>query len=126
VVTVRIARRLPHVRQPWRLAARLTGYGLSAVAAQGVALLVRHWWPLTAVGVVLSRRMRRAAVIAAVADAVWEYLRLRPDMDPVRFAAARRLDDLAYCAGVWWGALRGRSVRALLPAITGSARRSPR
>ncbi|WP_396655799.1 mycofactocin biosynthesis glycosyltransferase MftF [Microbacterium sp.] len=126
VVTVRIARRLPHVRQPWRLAARLTGYGLSAVAAQGVALLVRHWWPLTAVGVVLSRRMRRAAVIAAVADAVWEYLRLRPDMDPVRFAAARRLDDLAYGAGVWWGALRGRSVRALLPAITGSARRSPR
>lgn len=126
VVTVRIARRLPHVRRPWRLAARLTGYGLSAVAAQGVALLVRHWWPLTAVGVVLSRRMRRAAVIAAVADAVWEYLRLRPDMDPVRFAAARRLDDLAYGAGVWWGALRGRSVRALLPAITGPARRSPR
>lgn len=126
VVTVRIARRLPHVRRRWRLSARLTGYGLSAVGAQGVALLVRHWWPLTAVGGLFSRRVRRAAAVAAVADAVWEYLRLRPDMDPVRFAAARRLDDLAYGAGVWWGALRGRSARALLPAITGGRRADSR
>jgi len=35
---------------------------------------------------------------------------------PVRFIVARRLDDLAYGAGLWWGALRSRSPRALLPA----------
>lgn len=124
VVTARIARRLPHVRAARRLATRLTGFGLSAVAAQGVALLVRHWWPLAAVGSLFSRRVRRAAAVAAIADAAWEYARLRPGLDPLRFALARRLDDAAYGAGVWWGALRGRSIRALLPAITTRQRRS--
>jgi hypothetical protein len=62
--------------------------------------------------------------VAAAADAVWEYARLRPDLDPVRFAAARRLDDLAYGAGVWWGAWRARSAAALLPVIAGPAQRA--
>ncbi|WP_331781378.1 glycosyltransferase [Subtercola sp. YIM 133946] len=38
-------------------------------------------------------------------------------LDPVRFALARRLDDLAYGGGVWFSALRGRSARALVPDI---------
>lgn len=123
VVTVRIARRLPRMRAPWSLAARLTGYGMTAVGAQGVALLVRHWWPVAVIGSLLSPRLGRATIVAMLADAAWEYARLRPGMDPVRFAAARRLDDLAYGAGVWWGALRGRSIRALLPAITRTSQR---
>ena len=65
-------------------------------------------------------------VVAAIADTVWEYARLRPRLDPVRFALARRLDDLAYGAGVWWASLRGRSVRALLPAIVRTERPSAR
>lgn len=124
VVVVRIARRLPHVSAPWRLSARLTADGLSAVSAQGIALLVRHWWPLTVVGALFSRRIRRAALVAGVVDVVWEYVRLRPGMDPVRFGVARRLDDLAYGAGVWWASVRARSPRALLPVITRTARRS--
>ncbi len=122
VVAGRIAKRLPHVRRRWPVAARLTADGLMAAVAQGIALLVRHWWPVTLVAGVFSRRARRAAVLAAVVDAVWEYLRLRPGLDPVRFGAARRLDDLAYGAGVWWGALRARSARALLPAIVRTQR----
>jgi hypothetical protein len=35
---------------------------------------------------------------------------------PVRFAVARRLEDLAYGTGLWWGAARARDPRALLPA----------
>ena len=122
VVTARIARRLPHVEHPGRIAARLTANGVAAVVGQGSALLVRHWWPLTVIGGLFSRRIRRAALIAGVADAAWEYARLRPQLDPVRFALARRLDDLAYGAGVWWSAVRGRSPRALLPAVTVRAR----
>jgi hypothetical protein len=56
-------------------------------------------------------------IMAAVADTLIERRRLEPDLDPVRFAIALRLDDLAYGAGLWGGALRGRSVRALLPYL---------
>ena len=41
---------------------------------------------------------------------------LRGRIGPARFAAARRLDDLAYGAGLWWGAARAGSRTALLPA----------
>ena len=35
---------------------------------------------------------------------------------------ARRLDDLAYGAGLWWGAVRARSARVLVPRVTGLRR----
>jgi mycofactocin system glycosyltransferase len=117
VVATRIASRIPHVPRPRRLAARLTVDGAASTLAQGSALLVRHWWPLTLVAALGSRRVRRAALVAAIADAALEYARVRPRLDPVRFALARRLDDLAYGAGVWWSSLRGRSIAALRPAI---------
>lgn len=116
-VAARIASRIGHTPEPRRLAARLTVDGAGMVLAQGSALLVRHWWPLTVLAGLVSKRVRRAAVVAAVAEAAYEYLRLRPRLDPVRFAVARRLDDLAYGAGVWWSSLRGRSIAALRPAI---------
>lgn len=122
VVAVRIARRLPEMRHPWFVAGWLTAQGLTNVTAQGIAMLVRHWWPLTAAAAIGSHRMRRAALVAAVADSAWEYVRVRPDQHPAGFAVARRLDDAAYGAGVWWGALRGRSIRALLPEITRAGR----
>ena len=40
-------------------------------------------------------------------------------LDPARFAALALADDAAYGAGVWWGCLRDRSFRALLPSLTG-------
>lgn len=117
VTALRIGRRATAVQRPYRLAARLTGNGLIAAIAQGFALLLRHWWPLTAIGCVVSRRVRRATLVAALADTAWEYTSTRPRLDPVRFAVARRLDDAAYGAGVWWSAIRARSVRALLPDL---------
>lgn len=119
----RIARRLGHVRHPYRVSLRLIGGALVSSVAQGISLLVRHWWPVAVVGSLLSRRLRRAVAVAAVADAAWEYARLRPRLDPLRFTVARRLDDLAYGAGVWWSSVRAGSVRALLPAVVLVARR---
>jgi mycofactocin system glycosyltransferase len=107
---------------PRRLAASLTGLGLAATAEQTAALLLRHWWPLSAAGCLVSRRVRRATLLAAVVDGLLEHRRCAPDLDPLRFTLARRLDDLAYGAGVWAGAVRGRSVRCLLPDIRGHAR----
>ncbi|MFJ9421774.1 mycofactocin biosynthesis glycosyltransferase MftF [Streptomyces sp. NPDC101249] len=117
-VTLRIARKAAGTRHPHRLALGLAGRGAVGALAQTSALLTRHWWPLTAVGCLVSRRVRRAAALAAVADVALEYRRERVALDPVRYGVARRLDDLAYGAGVWLSALRGRSVAALRPRIT--------
>jgi len=117
-VTYRIGRRLGDTQDRHRLAARLTANGALAALAQTSALLNRHWWPLTVVGCVASRRVRRAAAVAALADIVLEYRRDRADLDPVRYGVARRLDDLAYGAGVWLSALKGRSTAALRPRVT--------
>jgi hypothetical protein len=55
--------------------------------------------------------------MAALVDAGIELARTDARLDPVRFTVLRRLDDLAYGAGVWFGVIRGRSLRALIPKI---------
>ncbi|MER7197303.1 mycofactocin system glycosyltransferase [Streptomyces sp. CB01635] len=112
--TLRIARTLHGTAHPVSEAARLTAGGAVNALAQGGALLTRHWWPATAVGCLISRRVRRAAAVAAVADMALEYgSHSTSGLGPLRYAAARRLDDLAYGAGVWLSAVRGRSTAAL-------------
>ena len=123
---LRLAGKLNNSPHPVRLAAGLAGQGAVAAMGQTSALLLRHWWPMTAVGCLFSRRVRRAAAVAAVTDAAVEYVRTGVQLDVVRFAALRRLDDLAYGAGVWAGAVRGRSWGALVPEITGLSGRPRR
>ncbi|WP_416968007.1 mycofactocin biosynthesis glycosyltransferase MftF [Streptomyces sp. 4F14] len=115
VTAVRVGRKLDGTGHPYRLAARLTGNGALAALAQTSALLNRHWWPLTAAGCLVSRRLRRAAVVAAVADIALEH---PSPSGLLRYGVARRLDDLAYGAGVWMSALRDRSTLALRPRFT--------
>lgn len=122
-VSARLARKVPRSRRPHRLAAALTGLGFAGAIGQGAGLLLRHWWPLSAAGCLFSRRVRRAVLLAALADGVVEYVKLAPDLDPVRFMVARRLDDLAYGAGLWAGAIKGRSARCLLPDLRPGTRR---
>lgn len=117
-VTVwQLAGRLRASEHPVRVAAGLTADGLAASLVQAMALLLRHWWPAVAVGCLVSRRLRRAVLVAHIVDVAIERRRTKAHLDPVRFALARRLDDLAYGAGVWLSALRGRSWGALLPDI---------
>lgn len=108
---------LPTSSRSRALSLRLTASGVLAALTQGSALLLRHWWPLAALAALVSLRARRVVLVAGIADALIEYIRLRPRLDPVRFAIARRLDDLAYGTGLWLGALRRRSPRALLPEV---------
>lgn len=112
---VRIATRLNRSTHPVLLSASLTAQGVVVALWQMAALLLRHWWPLTAVGCLFSTRLRRALALAGAVDTTVEYLRASVRLDPFRFAIARRLDDLAYGSGVWYGAIKGRSLRALLP-----------
>ncbi len=117
IAAARIAGRLRRSRHPLRLSARLTANGVVSSLFQVSELLLRHWWPVAAIGCVLSRRMRRATLAAALVDAGIELARTDARLDPVRFALLRRLDDLAYGAGVWFGVIRGRSPLALVPKI---------
>lgn len=123
-VSARIRQRIRFVDHPTTVSLTLTADGIAATLTQGIALLLRHWWPMTLIACALSRRARRATMTAALIDLVSEYARLSPSLDPARFSLARRLDDLSYGAGVWWSAIGGRSTRALLPLITRSNRSS--
>ena len=114
-----MARKLAAGDHPLRTAASLTAFGTVSSLQQVGSALTRHYWPLAVLASTRSPRARRALVVAAVADAVLDHRRVRPDLDLVRFGLARRLDDLAYGTGLWAGAVRARSPRALVPAFRG-------
>ncbi len=111
--------RLQQSDHPVRTAAALVPLGLVAALRQTAAGLTRHWWPVAVAAAVPSRRARRAVLVAAIAGGLDDWRRQRPALDPVRFVVARRLDDLAYGTGLWWGALRCCDLRALCPDLSG-------
>lgn len=114
---VRLAPRLarPGERAPIGLAAGLTARAVG-VSAQALARSVtRHHWPLAVAAATVSRHARRGLGVLAVAEGLVAWLPHRHRIGPVRHLAGRRLDDLAYGAGLWAGAARVRSARALLP-----------
>jgi hypothetical protein len=78
--------------------------------------VLRHWRPAAAVTATVSHRMRRIVLSALLVDAVVAIQErdATARLSPLTLAAGRRLDDLAYGAGRWWGALKARSPRALL------------
>ena len=118
VGSMRLARRLagPGGRPDLVLSTRLV-LGGTAVAGRTLArAATRHHWPLTLPAAVVSRRARRALLAATAADAVAAWWPHRERVGLPDFAGARLLDDLAYGAGLWAGALRARDARALLPA----------
>ena len=78
---------------------------------------VRAWWPLALAAFVGVPRLRPAIAAAAVVPALLEWRRERPPLDPLRWLAARRLDDAAYGWGMWTGALDEGVFDALRPDL---------
>lgn len=117
LVRLRLGRTLPDTPDRARLATALTAEVAASTLRQGSHLLLRHWWPGTALAALASRRARRAVAAALL----WDLLDHREVPHGRRTDAfvARRADDLAYGAGLWWGAARARSARVLVPRITG-------
>ena len=112
----RVRAALPMTRGRSAEAGRLAGMGLVSVVSQGAGLVLRHWWPAVALAAPFSSRARRAVVLAAVVDVA--LTPQPPGLGRGTLFLGRRLDDLAYGAGLWAGALRARSLRALAPRIT--------
>jgi mycofactocin system glycosyltransferase len=108
-----LRRTLPDVPDRDRIAVGLSARGLWWSLRQESALLLRHWWPPVAVAAVLSRPVRRAVVSALLVDVV---------VSSGSGVAGRRLDDLAYGAGLWSGVLRSRSLRAVSVRGAGARR----
>ena len=112
-----VRRRLPEVEGRTRLAASIAVRGLGWAVRQESGLVLRHWWPATA-ALVWAQPVRRAASSSLLVDAGVAWLEHRHHRDPLPphvVLVGRRLDDLAYGGGLWWGALRAGSVRALVP-----------
>ncbi|MGY1601401.1 mycofactocin biosynthesis glycosyltransferase MftF [Geodermatophilus sp. SYSU D00815] len=114
-LAVRLAR--PGEPAPWAFAAGLVLRGTATAGTTLARAVTRHHWPLAAAAALASRRARRLVAAVAVADAVHGWWPHRREVGLLRFAAARRLEDLAYGAGLWAGAARARDARALLPTV---------
>ncbi|CUR55604.1 Glycosyl transferase family 2 (fragment) (modular protein) [metagenome] len=122
VATVGVSRRLTRSEHPLRAAGVLTLEGAVATGWQTASAVTRHYWPIAAAAALVSRRARRVVLVAAVVEGLADRHRTRPELDPVRYVVAHRLDDLAYGVGLWRGAWRLGSPRALLPKFHGFPR----
>jgi mycofactocin system glycosyltransferase len=97
--------------------------GLWSAALQLASALCRHYWPLSVLAALPSRRFRRVLFAAAITDGVVDWRRRRDAAEgsepigPLAYLALKRADDLAYGLGLWRGVVRERDARALKPQI---------
>ena len=106
----------------WTLAVRLAGGGTLAAARPLGSALSRTWWPLAIPAAVAVRRLRLPVTALILAPPLLDWADRRPPLGPVRYVAARLLDDAAYSLGVWQGCVRRRTVRPLLPVFRPGSR----
>lgn len=98
-------RKLPDL--PVSVAARLAMHGQVASGRQLGAAVRREWWPIVVALAIVSRRARRIALLAALAD---------PAALPT---------DLAYGWGVWRGMRSLRTVAPIVPDVSVGLSASP-
>jgi mycofactocin glycosyltransferase len=101
-------------------AARLAGLGTLHAGRQLASVVTRVGWPLALLAALVSRRARRVVGAAVLVPAMIDMLTndrraKRPRLDPARYVLLRLLDDAAYGAGVWRGAVTERTVGPLTP-----------
>lgn len=113
-----LQRALPLEKDRTAVVARLSARGLGWALRQEAGLLLRHWWPIGVLLASCSRNGRRAFFSAVAIDTIM-FVRERPGVGLTTVLVARRLDDMAYGSGLWWGALRARDPRCLLPRRPG-------
>ncbi|MDN5858614.1 MAG: mycofactocin biosynthesis glycosyltransferase MftF [Pseudonocardia sp.] len=130
VTVERLARRLDRLTRPRAVAVRLVGLGAVGALGQTAGAVSRHYWPIAAVAAACARAARRRVGAIALAGAVLDWClhrrrdpRVRPALPA--YVAARMLDDIAYGAGLWWGALRHRTLAPLRPTGPGGSGNRP-
>ena len=101
---------------------RVISIGQWATTRLFVRAVVRSWWPVFALLSVFSGRISLMFSICVLAPPLIEFLTKRPRY-PSTFVALYVMDNFSYGLGLWVGALRAKSARCLLPALTVSSRR---
>ncbi|WP_433198869.1 mycofactocin biosynthesis glycosyltransferase MftF [Nocardia sp. CA-107356] len=114
----RLRRVFTELDNPTRVAAIYLARGYFAGIWRLASAMCRHYWPVTMVAMLLSRRIRRIAVTMAVADGLADWFTHRDagGLDPFRYLAYKRMDDIAYGTGLWLGAFRAQSLESLKPS----------
>lgn len=122
---MRLRQRLGELPGAPLVATQMTGRAVGFGLLQAGGAVCRHYWPVALILAVISARFRRLAVEIAVAEGVVSWVRhavaepaAGPAMGPLTYTLFRRLDDLAYGAGLWQGALTHRDLGALRPVLT--------
>jgi mycofactocin system glycosyltransferase len=97
---------------------------LWSAALQLASAICRHYWPIALLAAILFRSCRRVVLVAAIMDGVVDWLSRRQtaddDAQPIgllTYLLLKRIDDLAYGLGLWYGVLRERNVGPLKPQI---------
>ncbi len=124
VTARRIATTLHGVESKPRDVAVLAARGLGSAALQLASAMCRHYWPIALLAAILFRRFRHIVLIAGVVDGVADWLSRHNNVDVetkqlgvVPYLVLKRLDDLAYGAGMWTGMVQERHPGPLKPQI---------
>ncbi|MDL9937901.1 mycofactocin biosynthesis glycosyltransferase MftF [Gordonia sp. ABSL1-1] len=122
-VAVRLQRRLGELPSAPLVAAQMTGRAAGFGLLQAGGAICRHYWPIALVLALISSRFRKLTVEVAVAEGVVAWVRAliadpaTPTLGPISYLVMRRLDDLAYGAGLWQGVIEHRDLAALRPVL---------
>ena len=103
---------------PAQESVRLAGLGHLHAGRQVAGTLTRAWWPVALLVALLVPRARPALLAAATVPAALDWLGRRGPGSLPQYIALRLVDDAAYGAGVWLGAIEQRSFGALAPRFT--------
>jgi mycofactocin system glycosyltransferase len=116
-----LARGLGATGVPLHQAARwpLLGAGHTFLATGRAMTALTPW--LIATGIA-RKRTRCASLALLVSPPLFEWVRRKPPLDPVRWTALAVADNIAYGAGVWAGSICARSLSALVPKLPASAK----
>ncbi len=124
VTAGRIAKTTRYAETHPRDVAVLTARGLGSAALQLSSAICRHYWPLSLIAALLSRRCRRVVLVAAVVDGAVDWMVRNNNTEGDGKATGllshmllKRLDDLAYGTGLWIGVVRERNLGPLKPQI---------
>jgi len=114
---LRLIRRIPDADTPVRAGALLTLAAVRGSAEQLAGCTTRHYWPVAALAALMSRRAGRLLVSCAAIEGLIDYRRSGSDLNPLIYLMIRCLDDMAYGAGLWGGAIRHRTAAPLIPRL---------
>ncbi|HEY4796897.1 MAG TPA: mycofactocin biosynthesis glycosyltransferase MftF [Mycobacterium sp.] len=97
---------------------------LWSAALQLASAICRHYWPVALLAAIAFRPCRRVVLVAAIVDGVVDWASRRQSADDdaqpiglLTYLLLKRVDDLAYGLGLWYGVVRERNIGPLKPQI---------